>query len=315
MNNAPQAGPRCRLLLVDDDPDIHDLVGGVLGSQNIELISANDGDQAIAIAQRELPDLILLDYEMPGVNGLEVLERLRAAGVLESTPVVFITGNDRHQVLTACFHAGAADYIRKPFCVPELRARVSSVLDRKRLLRQLEHLALHDALTDLCNRVSICGRIQSAIGRAQNSHGAALYLDFDRFKIVNDSLGHNIGDLLLQQIASRLRGSLRGTDGIGYLADAMTAARLGGDEFVVLLEDLRDPQDALRVAERLLTTLAGPYCLAGHQVCITASIGVVDSLRTYDKPDEVLRDADTAMYAAKSAGKGRYVLFDRAMHA
>ena len=311
MKTSSQAGPGCRLLLVDDDSDIHDLVAGMLKSENVELVSIVDGDHALAVAQRVQPELILLDYEMPGANGIEVLGKLRCGGIAETTPVVFITGTDDHRILTACFQAGAADYIRKPFCAPELRARVRSVLDRKHMLGQLERLALHDALTDLCNRRSIRDRIQSAIDRAQSSHGAVFFLDCDGFKLVNDSLGHDVGDTLLQQIADRLRGTLRNNDRVGCPAGRSTAARLGGDEFVVLLEDLYDPNDAVIVAERLLTTLAEAYELAGGYVCCTASIGVVDSLRPYATPDEVLRDADSAMYAAKSAGTGRYVVFNQ----
>ena len=315
MTITPQAGQRCRVLLVDDDPIIHKLVAGVLCSQNIELVSAMGGDQAIEVARRDQPDLILLDYEMPGANGLEVLGRLRSEGIAESTPVVFVTGHDSHKILTACFQAGAVDYIRKPLCAPELRARVRSVLDRKHMLHQLERLALHDALTGLYNRSSLCDRLQSAIDRAVGSSCAVLFLDFDRFKLVNDSLGHDVGDQLLKQIADRLRRGLRSKDRVGQTSDRTTAARLGGDEFVVLLEDLNDPHEALLVADRLLTTLAQPYELAGHHVCSTASIGVVDSLKKYATAGEVLRDADTAMYEAKSAGKGRFVLFDQAMHA
>ncbi len=314
MKTMPEVDPRCRLLLVDDDPDSHDLVAGILAGQGIEVVWAIDGVHAVEIARREAPDLILLDYEMPGANGVEVLSRLRLVVASESTPVVFITASDSHKVLTECFQAGAADYIRKPFCAPELRARVRTILDRKQMLAQLKRLALHDSLTGLCNRASICDRIQSAIHHAQSRNCAVFYLDFDRFKLVNDSLGHDVGDLLLQGIANRLRGTLRNEDSVGFSSSCTTAARLGGDEFVVLLENLHDRQEAIQVAGRLLTALAVPYSLGSHQVSSTASIGVVDCLRPYTSSDEVLRDADMAMYAAKSAGKGRVILFDQALH-
>jgi diguanylate cyclase (GGDEF)-like protein len=282
----------------------------MLATLDIDLVRESDGEKAVETAERERPDLILLDYELPGANGVEVLARLRSHVATESTPVVFLTGNDEHKVLTQCFRAGAADYIRKPFCSPELRARVYSVLERKRMLGRLEQLALQDSLTGLYNRISICDRIQAAINRAQRSHCAVLYLDFDRFKAVNDSLGHNIGDMLLRQIANRIVASLRSKDCVGYCPERTTAARLGGDEFVVLLEDLCDPADALLVTDRLLTALADPYVLAGHQVWSTASIGVVASFGDYATTDQVLRDADTAMYEAKADGRGRRVVFD-----
>jgi diguanylate cyclase (GGDEF)-like protein len=171
-----------------------------------------------------------------------------------------------------------------------------------------------DPLTDLHNRRSIRTRIQFAIDHSQKVNFGLLYLDFDGFKQVNDTYGHDVGDMLLKQIADRLRGTLRTNDTVHRSAEGITAARIGGDEFVVLLEDLVECKDALLVADRLLTKLSNPYFVAGHEIYSTASIGIVDSLKRYSTPDQVLRDADVAMYAAKSAGKGRYFLFDPSMH-
>ena len=304
-----------RILLVDDDPDIHDLVGGMLAQLNVEVISATTADSASKAAERARPDLLLLDYEFSGTNGLEILQRLRFESISAATPVVFITGSDSHRVLSSCFAAGGDDYIRKPFCAPELRARVRSLLDRTRMMDQLKRMAHYDSLTGLTNRASIRLQIQDAIDRVPHQNYGLLFLDFDRFKWVNDSLGHEVGDQLLQQIANRLRDSLRRTDGVARAEDARTAARLGGDEFVVLLEDLADPRDAVTVAERLLSTLAAPHELAGQQVTCTASIGIVTSEHGHQQPEDALRDADTAMYVAKHAGKARYVVFDPEMHA
>lgn len=315
MSNTVEISRRHRMLLIDDDPDVHDLITYMLNSPDIEILSALDGRQAIEVARREPPDLILLDYSMPGENGLEVMANLHLAGVPPSIPIVFITAKESHRILTACFQAGAVDYIRKPFCEPELRARVRSVLDRRRLLSQLEHLAMCDPLTDLHNRRSIRTRIQFAIEHSHRVNYAVLYLDFDGFKQVNDTLGHDVGDLLLQQIADRLRGTLRSKDCIQRMAEGLMAARVGGDEFVILLEDLVEPKDALLVADRLVTKLAIPYAVAGHEIHSSASIGVIDSLKRYATPDDVLRDADTAMYVAKSEGKGRYALFDPSLRA
>ncbi len=180
----------------------------------------------------------------------------------------------------------------------------------QRRTAELEQLALHDVLTGLPNRASMQRLIQAAIDRAPKSCSALLFLDFDRFKWINDSLGHDVGDQLLQQIAARLRQAIRKADELGR----SSAARLGGDEFAILLDELSDPADAVVVAERLLAALAEPHSLAGRQVYATASIGVVANLRAYASPGDALRDADTAMYEAKSAGKGRFVLFDKAMH-
>ena len=306
--------PQHRILLVDDDPEIHDLVSGILKVRHVELLSAMNGVQAIEIALRDSPDLILLDYSLPGANGLEILKALRSSGVPDSVPIIFITGNDSHKILTDCFRAGAADYIRKPFCIPELLARVGSVLDRMRILRQLEIQALFDPLTHLFNRASIRSKIQAVIESQSASKCGVLFLDFDRFKLINDSLGHNIGDQLLEQIAVRMLNALDVKNSLGYFSKQSAAARLGGDEFVILLDELHSPGDALKVADRILGMLEEPYTVSGHRINCSASIGVINAISDYQHADDVLRDADIAMYEAKFSGKGRYVVFDKAMH-
>jgi diguanylate cyclase (GGDEF)-like protein/PAS domain S-box-containing protein len=187
------------------------------------------------------------------------------------------------------------------------------ITERVRLMEQLERVALHDPLTGLPNRASIRDRIQVAIdlcGRVDGCHFAVLFLDFDRFKVVNDVLGHSAGDQLLREIAYRLRECLRATDQVASLSEKTMPSRIGGDEFVVLLEGLERPEDACAVADRLLQVFAGPYELAGQTVYSTASIGVVTSACAYTSADDVIRDADTAMYEAKAAGRARYAVFD-----
>ncbi|MHC4128046.1 MAG: putative bifunctional diguanylate cyclase/phosphodiesterase [Planctomycetota bacterium] len=166
-------------------------------------------------------------------------------------------------------------------------------------------------------RSLLTDRLAQAITRAKrlpNYKFAVLFLDFDRFKIINDSLGHEVGDQLLIAISERLRANLRGLDTPARIGDAHLPARLGGDEFVVLLDGIVDGRDALIVAERLQEALSKPYILEGHEVISTASIGIVFSDGNYERPDDILRDADTAMYQAKSSGKARHVVFDEHMH-
>ncbi len=179
-----------------------------------------------------------------------------------------------------------------------------------------ENAALHDKLTGLPNRALLQDRLAHGLLRQRRNpayHFAVLFLDFDRFKLVNDSLGHDVGDALLVEIAHRLQKSLRSTDSVGT-PERNTAARLGGDEFVILADDLRDPKDAGDVAARLLDILSETYDLKGHKVTSTVSIGITTSAVGYKRAEEMLRDADTAMYHAKHAGKARYVMFDRKMH-
>ena len=165
-----------------------------------------------------------------------------------------------------------------------------------------------DPLTGLPNRVLYRDRVERSLlrtRRAPGHHFAVLFIDLDRFKIINDSLGHSAGDELLVQIARRLEGCVRGND---------TVARLGGDEFVMLLEDAREPDGAVRVANRVLEDLALPFKIEGREVFTGGSIGIAVSGPQYHRPEELLRDADTAMYRAKALGKGRAVVFDPGMH-
>jgi diguanylate cyclase (GGDEF)-like protein len=183
---------------------------------------------------------------------------------------------------------------------------------------QLRHDATHDTLTGLSNRTMLLDRIHGCLERARLESDfkfALLFLDLDRFKIINDSLGHEIGDQLLVSLAQRLRRVLRKTDSASGITGGDLAARLGGDEFVLLLDGINEAADATRVAERLQGELDAPHRLNDHDVGSTASIGIVTSDIEYVTAGEMLRDADTAMYRAKKDGRARYRIFDKAMHA
>ena len=185
---------------------------------------------------------------------------------------------------------------------------LTDVHSRKMTEQQLLHDAMHDALTDLPNWALFMDRLGVAIAqcrRREDHQFAVLFLDLDRFKNVNDSLGHAVGDLLLISIARRFRSFLRPGD---------TVARLGGDEFAILADAIESPSDATRIAERINEELGRPFDLQGHEVYSSASIGIALSTTGYERPEEVLRDADTAMYRAKSLGKAQHAIFDHEMH-
>jgi diguanylate cyclase (GGDEF)-like protein/PAS domain S-box-containing protein len=193
---------------------------------------------------------------------------------------------------------------------------MSDVTDAVHAEHELTRRARFDNLTGLPNRLLLLDRLQAIIDRSLKTGRtcyAAMFLDFDRFKQVNDSLGHDVGDALLQGIAARLESNIRTVDSVSRYARGNSAGRIGGDEFVVLLDDLRDPKDALAVADQLLSAFSQPHHLGEHDVYSTASIGIVIGDLSYEKADDVLRDADVAMYEAKRAGKARYVVFDEAM--
>lgn len=190
----------------------------------------------------------------------------------------------------------------------QFRGRLMAALARaKEATRRATYDATHDALTGLPNRALFLERLGRTVERAGRDHGylfAVLFVDLDRFKNVNDSLGHAAGDWLLAAVAQRIGACVHPTD---------TVARLGGDEFGVLLEDLREREDSTQVAQRLQDELKDAFLLAEHEVYATASVGVICSPKDYRAPEDLLRDADTAMYEAKEAGKARYEVFSPQM--
>jgi diguanylate cyclase (GGDEF)-like protein len=196
--------------------------------------------------------------------------------------------------------------------VEELNHYISELERTSRALQEskdhFRHAAFHDSLTDLPNRSLFSDYLKLAIERSKRQSDylfAVLFLDLDRFKYINDSLGHSCGDQLIVELARRLQASLRQVD---------TVSRFGGDEFAILLDGISDPSDAIRVAEKIQQELLRPFELGGHEAFTSASIGIALSSAGYDQPDYILRDADTAMYRAKDAGKACYELFDLEMH-
>ncbi|MBD1391412.1 EAL domain-containing protein [Neiella sp. HB171785] len=184
----------------------------------------------------------------------------------------------------------------------------SEITERRRIERQLKHDASHDSLTGLPNRIVFLQRLREAFVRAENYRHydfAVLFLDLDRFKLVNDSLGHMSGDELLKKASSRIRRCLRGRDLI---------ARLGGDEFAILLEPMKSEQDAIGLAQRISASFDQPFFVNGERIFTGTSVGIALGNDRYQEPEELLRDADAAMYRAKAQGRRRYVLFDASMH-
>jgi diguanylate cyclase (GGDEF)-like protein/PAS domain S-box-containing protein len=419
------------LLLVDDTAANRDMLSRRLQRLGYEVMLAGSGPEALEIIESRPVALVLLDVEMPGMSGLDVLTTLRQKYSPIELPVIMVTGRQQREDIIEALTRGANDYVTKPIDMPIAAARIQTQLSLKvaeAALRESEeryalaargandglwdwnlvtgsvyfsprwklmlgadeeevgsspdewftrihpdetarvrtdvdahltgktaqfeseHRLMHrdgtyrwmlvrglairdaigrasrfagsltditegkisDALTGLPNRILFLDRLGRALERRKR-HGAlyaVLFIDLDRFKLVNDSLGHFVGDQLLIAIARRLQHCLRGGDRCSRFDNEHTIARLGGDEFTILLEDIKQVGDALRVADRVQKTLALPFNLEGHDVFTSASVGIAVGAREYESPEAVLRDADTALYRAKALGKARYEVFD-----
>ena len=257
-------------------------------------------------------DVILADYSLPQFDARCALHLLQKRGL--DIPFIIVSGCIGEELAVECMKNGAADYLLKDR-LARLGQAVTQLLNQKRLRAEKRHAeerllhdAFHDALTGLPNRALFLERLARFLLRGRRGEAytfAVLFLDLDGFKVVNDSLGHAAGDQLLIGVSQRVVGCLRQVD---------TVARLGGDEFVILLDDIKNISNATRVADRIQRELALRFNLDEREVFTSASIGIAFSATGYNRPEDVIRDADTAMFRAKGLGKARFAVFDTAMH-
>ncbi|MEY2113628.1 diguanylate cyclase domain-containing protein [Rhodanobacter sp. FW106-PBR-R2A-1-13] len=328
-----------KILVVDDTTANLVAMRRLLAHSGAELFEAHGGAEALVLCLNHEFALILLDVNMPDMDGFEVAALLGSAEHLRDTPIIFVTAayaDDLNRLKG--YHSGAVDYIAKPINDTILQSKVRvflelytarmklqqaldelaernqqltrEIAERKLMEAMVRHQAQHDPLTGLPNRILFQDRLYGAIQRANRhqSRFALASIDLDGFKQVNDTHGHAAGDALLQEIAARLSAQLRRND---------TVARLGGDEFALLLEDIEDPRLALQLGEKLCAALGEPYALSvGGQpieVHVGASIGIAPyrpDAAADDADQRLMQAADHAMYAAKRSGKGRCVLAD-----
>ena len=314
--NSQAASPpskRRMVMLIDSSPEVHALVELQLSDLDAEVYHAYSWSEGLLRLNDCSPDLVLIDYQLLDFDGLESLRKRRSRAHARPLSAIVLTGPDDDRTPSLGFDPGAIDFLRKPFRAAELRARVRAVLQTQALLSRLEHQAAHDRLTGMLNRDGIAPRVDAAISRFKATperHFAVLFLDFDNFKRLNDAYGHAVGDELLQQVGLRLCAIAR----TGHLMQDANyepaVARLGGDDFVVLLDELSHPGDALEVASCLISALGREYWINGMRVTSSISIGIAHGSQSYSTAAELLRDAGAAMYEAKAAGRGCYVVFD-----
>lgn len=303
-----------RILIAEDDPVSRRLLQGLLAKWGYDVIVSSNGEEAWNLLQNENPPrLAILDWMMPGLDGLQVCRNVRKRRDDVYTYLLLLTAKSQKQDLLEGLDAGADDYVTKPFDANELKARLRAgrrILDlQAELLSMREALreqATHDPLTGLPNRLLFSDRLTQKLvqSRRKGTLLAVMFFDLDRFKLINDTLGHNVGDHLLKEIAKRLTATLREMD---------TIARMGGDEFIVITSEIIVPEDAAAVARKILKSLSEPFILDSQELFITASIGI--SMYPADGVDveTLVKNADSAMYRAKEQGRNNYQLYTEVM--
>ena len=308
QSSAPTATESgARVLVVDDDRSTRSALRYALELNGFMVHEAESGTSAIDLLSRCKPDLVLLDAVMPGTDGFATCTQLKELPGGVDIPVLMITSLDDRQSIERAFAAGASDYITKPLHLNVVVQRVRRTIDASRSERRVRHLAYTDLLTGLPNRTHFQEHLQRLLNRpdSQQRSLAVLFLDLDRFKFVNDSLGHEVGDRLLTAAARRITHSVRTGDCV---------ARLGGDEFTVIVEDLASPSLAATVAKNIATDLSAPYVIDGHDIFVTASVGIAIYPRDGEDLSTLLRHADTAMYRAKHSNHS-FVFYEATMEA
>jgi two-component system, cell cycle response regulator len=283
-----------RVLIIDDDPDALEVAKARLSKEGLDIRCAQGGVPGLRAARHEEPDLILLDLDMPDLSGFDVCRALKADEELCMIPVLFLSGSTTAEDKIAGLDLGAVDYVTKPFDGFELRARVRAALRTKHLQDMLFEHAHIDPLTGLPNRRALMERLQQEWARIERHGGRLSFImaDFDKFKSINDSYGHNVGDKLLQLVGNAIAGQCRDTD---------LPARYGGDEFAIIVPGEMAPA-AVHLAERCRHEIA-KACVAVHNEMIVAlaSFGVAD-VKGMPSMGDLMRCADQALYEAKAAG-------------
>lgn len=302
-----------RILVADDSKTSLAAIVAVLEKLGHEVVSVTSGEQAIELFQRERPDLVILDVGMEPMNGFQCASRMRKMNCDDWIPIVFLGAADDESMAKGV-DSGGDDYLIKPFSNISLIAKIKAmqrITDMRQKLfetsQKLFFLSSTDPLTGIYNRSQFERSIKE-IASAADRYGhmiALLFIDLDNFKGINDTFGHRIGDLLLVEVAKRLRSNLRANDFI---------ARLGGDEFAVILTEIEKLEQAGQVAQNIINTLAFDYHLEDRCIRNSASIGVACYPFSGTQKDNIILNADVAMYHAKAVGKNNYQYFAEKLH-
>lgn len=288
------------ILIVDDVPTNVQALALLL-QEEYALKVATSGIRALELAgQDPIPDLILLDVQMPEMNGYDVLKLLKENRATAQIPIIFVTGKDTVEDEEYGLELGAMDYITKPIRPSIVKARVKTHITLKQQHDSLLEMATHDQLTGLYNRHYLSDVLDKKVSQIKRHSEplSVIIVDIDHFKKVNDTFGHLMGDQVLQAVANVMDASARKGD---------VAARFGGEEFIIVLDNCT-AQDALVKAENLRSTIAA---LHPQEVSVTASFGVAQLDDDTQRYEDLLKNADTALYIAKEEGRNRVVLYEK----
>jgi len=281
------------ILIVEDDRDMRKLLKMYLNHNSYQIIEATSGDEGLNILNNTIPDLIICDIMMPGMDGYELRKKILRNEKLRLVPFVFLSAKGLNKDIIEGFKLFADAYISKPFDPEILKVQVNTLLEKYTEINRLVHF---DPLTKLYNRRSLEIYFAQELNRVQRYKQklSILMLDIDHFKNINDRFGHPVGDEVLKAIAGKLLEQVREVDII---------ARIGGEEFIILMPET-DKETAFTVANRLCTNVAG-MSFSQPKIKVTISIGVASAPADGDTPEELLNKVDAAMYSAKRNGRNR----------
>ena len=295
------------LLVVDDDRSMRVTMRAVLERDGYLIEESTNGTQALKYCADNMPDLVLMDAMMPGIDGFSTCKELRNLPSGKHVPILVVTALDDESSIDRAFAAGANDFIPKPVNFAVLRQRISRLLDASQAEKHVLHLAYHDTLTGLPNRrtfIEYLHRVTQS-DYAEDEIIAVMFLDLDRFKMVNDTLGHDAGDVLLKSVTTRIQECLRSSD---------IVSRLGGNEFTVILEHMKSRVVVARIAQKICDEFSKPFQLEGQQVYVSTSMGI--SLFPEDTTDvnTLIKYADAAMFKAKKS-RNTFIFYEKGMEA
>jgi diguanylate cyclase (GGDEF)-like protein len=321
LNTRKSPQDQQKILVVDDSASTLMLMEAIVSEAGARVFTADTPDKALVLIKKHTFALIFLDVVMPGMDGFALAQEIRLNKRNAYVPIMFVTSSSRNdETIMRSYKSGVVDILHKPIEpeIIEAKTRIFLQLDEQKQLiedqqsalkeafKRLQSYAQHDQLTGLFNRDQISNILARKLNKAdrQQRQIGVMFLDLDHFKLVNDSFGHDTGDLLLRSIASRICASVRDCDYV---------ARLGGDEFCVILTELESNSTAGRIAERILKEMAEPHILGEHEVISNCSIGIALSEPEMHSASDLLKNADAAMYQAKQKGRSQFAYFSETL--